>query len=90
MVMLNETGVIGLILNRATESITGSMEMTILLVFLFILVISIMFSIPIEYLIFLVIPFCMVCIIYYSIFWLPLLIMFIYVATIITKNWIWR
>ena len=90
MVLYNSSSFIGLIIDSGTSSLTGDLQLTLFLIFIFLMVIGLMFNLPIEYLAIVIIPITLTMAVYYSIFWIPLLIIIIYVATIITKNWIFR
>lgn len=90
MVLLNTTGIIGSIMVAGTEGLTGDMVATLLIVLLFLVVIGIMFSIPMEYLSIIIIPFCLATATYYNQFIIPLLIIGIYLSVIITKNWLFK
>lgn len=90
MVMYNSSSFIGLILDAGTENLTGDLQLTLLLIFIFLMVIAIMFNMPIEYMAIVIIPITLTMAVYFSIFWVPLLIIFLYVGSIITKNWIFR
>jgi len=87
---INVTESIGVILQAGTQNITGSIFATLLLILMFLFVIAIMFSIPLEYISILILPYCLACASYYGNFVAPVGIILIYVSTIITKNWIFK
>lgn len=90
MDFINTTGIVAGILEAGTTSLTGSMVVTLLFIFLVMLLIGLMFAIPLEYLSILVLPFALSIGAFYSNFLVPILIIIIYVSTLIAKNWIFR
>ena len=90
MDFINLTGSIGQIITHGTINITGNLVATLLLVLTFLIIVCIMFNIPLEFASVLLIPFCISVGAYYSSFMGPLIVIFIYVSTLIAKNWIFR
>lgn len=87
---INATDTIGTILESGTTSLTGSMVATLFFILLFLMVIALMFGIPLEFLAVLILPFCIAVGAFYSNFLLPTIIILLYVAMIIAKNWLWK
>jgi len=90
MVFINETGIIGTIIAAGTQNVTGNLFITLLVVLIFLIVIGIMFSIPLEFIAILILPICLASGSYYHNFVAPLGIIIIYIATLITKNWLFK
>jgi len=87
---INQTGVIGGILNAGTETMTGSMTATLLFILLFLIVMALSFGLPLEFLAVIILPFCLSVGAYYGTFMLPIVIILIYIASIIAKNWLFK
>jgi len=87
---INTTESIGTIIQAGTQSVTGSLFLTLLMIFIFLVIIGIIFSIPLEFISIILLPFCLACASHYGNFVAPVAIILIYVSTIITKNWIFR
>ena len=87
---INITGSIGQIIEHGTQNVTGSLFITLFLVLIVLIVIAMMFTIPLEFISILILPFCISTAAYYGNFVAPVAIIIIYVATIITKNWIFK
>lgn len=87
---LNTTETIGIIIGAANETTTGDLFSTLMLILLFLLAVCIMFGIPLEYISILILPYGISCMAYYSNFIGPTAVIFIYIAVILTKNWIYK
>lgn len=87
---INQTDVIGRILDSGTQTLTGSMVATLFFILMFLIVIAFMFGIPLEFLAIFILPFCIAVGSYYSNFLLPIIIIIIFLASIIAKNWLFR
>lgn len=87
---VNETGLIGQILASGTITLTGSMVLSLLVIFLILLVIAMMLQIQLEYLSVIILPFCLALGSYYSTFVVPVIIIIIYLSAIVAKNWLFR
>jgi len=90
MIFINTTDVIGVILASGTETLTGSMVATLLLILIFLMVVAMMFQIPLEFLSVIILPFCIAIGSYYSNFILPITIIILYISFIIAKNWLFK
>ena len=90
MVFINTTGTIATILNSGTTTLTGSMVATLFFIFMFLIVAMLMFGIPLEFGAVIILPFCIAVGAYYSNFFLPTVVILLYVSMIIAKNWIWK
>lgn len=90
MAFINQTGLIGTILDGGTQNATGSMVATLLLILLFLIVICFMFGIPLEFIAVVLLPICITMASYYSDFFKPLIVFLIYLAMILCKNWIFK
>lgn len=90
MAFINETGIIGTILDAGTQNATGSMMATLLLILLILLVVCFMFGIPLEFASILLLPICITMGSYYSDMFRPIIVILIYIALILCKNWIFK
>lgn len=90
MPFINTTDTLGTILDAGTQNATGSLMATLLFILLFLVVICLMFSIPLEFISIIILPLCLSCASYYSDFFKPLIVIIIYVSMIIAKNWLFR
>jgi len=90
IMFINESGIIAQIMQSGTHTITGSMYLTIFIVLIFLIIICMMFSIPLEFLSIIILPFCISIMAYYSNFIAPVGVILIYLTTIITKNWLFK
>jgi len=87
---LNESGTIGQILLAGTQSITGDMFGSLMLLLIFFFAICILFGIPMEFIAIIILPFLLASATEYSLFIPALGVTFIYISILITKNWIFR
>ena len=85
MVYINWTSTIGVFLNAATTNITGSMELTMLMIIIGIIAFAIAFKIPIEIAIPFILPFLIVGAIGFNIIALVLTIAIFIIAGILAK-----
>lgn len=90
MTFINFNETIGIIIGNATTTTTGSLFLTLLLIVLFFIAIAIVFGIRLEYTAIIIIPLVMGYAAYYSEFVALLLVLLIYLAFIMTKNFIFR
>lgn len=90
MDFINSTDVIGRILDSGTNTLTGSMVATLFFILLFLIVVAFMFGIPLEFLAVIILPFCLALGSYYNNFYVPIIILIIFVASIIAKNWLFK
>ena len=90
MVFINETGTIGMIMTAGTLGLTGNIVVSLLIVLLFLITIAMLFNIPLEYTAIIILPLCIACGAYYSTFLAPTVVILIYLATIVTKNWLFK
>ena len=90
MDFINSTDVIGRILESGTNTLTGSMVATLFFILLFLIVVAFMFGIPLEFLAVIILPFCLALGSYYSNFYIPIIIIIVFVASIIAKNWLFK
>lgn len=88
MDFINQTDIIGRILDSGTQNATGSMVATLLFILLFLVVVCMMFGIPLEFASIIILPLCLAMGSYYSKIFAPLIVILIYVAMIIAKNWL--
>ena len=86
----NTTQPIGIIINSATENITGSLFITLLLIVLFLIAICLMFRIPVEFTIILILPLLLTVSAYSSDFISILGVLLIYLGIIFGKMFINR
>lgn len=87
---INETGIIGQIIQAGTENLTGNIVATLFMILLFLIVLAMMFQIPLEFLSILILPMCLSIGAYYSNFIIPITIIILYIAAIISKNWLFK
>ena len=87
---INQTDVIGRILESGTQTLTGSMVATLFFILMFLIVVAFMFGIPLEFLAVIILPFCLAIGSFYSNFLVPIIIILIYIASIIAKNWLFK
>jgi len=87
---INQTDVIGQVLESGTRTMTGSVIATLLFILLFIIVLAFMFGIPLEFLVVIILPFCIGVSAYYATFFIPLTIICIFIASILAKNWLFK
>jgi hypothetical protein len=86
MVLANATGFVGQMLGTATASITGSLFLSLFMMFIILLAICFMFGIPLEFSGIILLPLCLVLMTYYSEFIGTGGVMLIYLAFVIAKN----
>ena len=87
---INETGIIGMILQAGTTTLTGNVVLSLILILIFIILLAIMFGIQLEYISIIIFPFCLACATYYNNFVLPIIIIILYVASLIAKHWLFK
>lgn len=90
MDFINSTDVIGRILESGTNTLTGSMVATLFFILLFLVVVAFMFGIPLEFLAVIILPFCLALGSYYSNFYIPIIIIIVFVSSIMAKNWLFK
>ena len=90
MVFINLTGEVAQILARGTTTLTGNLVATLMIILIFLFVLCIMFTIPIEFAGVIILPFCIAVGAYYAEFLGPLITIIVFLSTIIAKNWIFR
>lgn len=87
---INTTETIGIIMGEATAVTFGAMFLTLFFVLIVILAIALMFGIRLEYTAILVLPLVLVYMAYYSEFYATGGVLIIYLAFILTKNFIFK
>lgn len=85
---LNITGAIGVILLRGTETVTGSIVATLFLILLFLMAVCMMFSIPLEFMAVILLPYCFAVGAHYSDFMIPIILIITYVSALMAHHWI--
>ena len=90
LIFINETESIGIIVGSATETTTGSLFATLLIILIILIAICIMFGIALEFIALLLLPLTISYAAYYTNFIGPMGVIFIYLAIIFTKNWIFK
>jgi hypothetical protein len=88
--LVNSSGTIGMIINSATTSFTGSLGATMFIVLAVLIALSIMLSIPLEFMAVILFPLCIAVASYESSFLAPVIVIIIYVSVLIAKNWLIR
>jgi hypothetical protein len=87
---LNCTETIGLIIGQGTTSTTGSLFLTFFFVLLIILAVAMLFGIQMEYTAIIILPLLLGYMSYYSEFIAFGALILIYLALILTKNFIFK
>lgn len=90
MSIINESGVIGIILMQGAATTTGDLFGALMLVMLFLFAICIFFRIPVEFSSLIMLPYCISAMAYYTLFVAPFTVLAIYFSVLIAKNWLWR
>lgn len=85
---INQSQILGRIIGEATAQSTGSIFLTLLFIMLFFVAIALLFGIRLEYTVIIVMPLLLSYATYYSEFVGLLLVVLIYMAIILTKNFI--
>ena len=85
MVFINDSGTIGILIKSGAD-LTGSLFLTVLLIFLILLALALMFKLPLEILIPIVLPLFIVCMAYSTEFLAIGGLLLIYLAVIISKR----
>lgn len=90
--MLNESGIIGQILRSGTINLTGTIALTMALIVVILFTFCMLFNIPIEFTLVILLPMILASLAVYNTgILMGLLIVFIlFLAIIITKNFIFR
>lgn len=84
MVFINDSGVIGVIVKAGTD-LTGSLFLTVLLIFLALIVLSFMFKLPLDFLAPIVLPIFIVSMAYSTEFLAIGGLLLIYLAVVFSK-----
>jgi len=90
MAFINTTETIGIILGSASTTTTGSLFTTLMLIMIILFAVAFMFQIPLEFTSIIFLPYVIVCMAFYSQFIVVGGVIFIYVAILLTKNWIFK
>lgn len=85
MIFLNDSETIGILIKAGTD-LTGSLFLTVLLIFLILIAISLMFKLPLEILIPIVLPLFIVCMAFSTEFLAIGGLLLIYLAVIFSKR----
>ena len=85
MVFINDSGTIGILI-KAGADLTGSLFLTVLLIFLVLLALSLMFKLPVEILIPILLPLFIVCMAYSTEFLAIGGLLLIYLAVVFSKR----
>ena len=87
---INSTGTMGLILIAGTESLTGSIFLTLLLILLILFCFAIAFNIPLEFTLIIFLPLVFGYMSFYSEFVATGSILLIVLAVMVTKNFLFK
>lgn len=90
MVFLNTTETIGQIIGNANTTVTGSLIVTLMIIFILVIAMAIMFGIPLEYTAILVFPLALAYASYFKEFLGPIAIIIFYLVIIFTKSFIFK
>jgi lipopolysaccharide export LptBFGC system permease protein LptF len=86
--LYNQSGSFGMILDAFTYNITGDLFLTLLCIVLIIIAFCLMFRIPIEYSIIIILPLLLVCMAFTSQFLAIGGVALIYIAVLLAKNFL--
>ena len=87
---INTSTTIGQIMLAGSQNVTGSDVGTFAAVVIFLIAMALMFQIPLEFLVVIILPLCIGVSAYYSNFIIAVVVIIIYVASLIAKNWLFR
>jgi len=90
MPFINATEAIGVIVQSGTETVTGSIIATLFLILLFLIILCVMFSIPLEFAAIILLPFCISVAAYYSSFLLAVTLIAIYLSALVAQHFIFK
>lgn len=90
MVFINFTESIGIILLNGTEATTGNLFITLLFVLIFVMAIAMMFGIATEYTTIIIFPLLLGYMSYYEAYTTIGALFIIYMAFLVTKNWLFK
>lgn len=90
MDLFNTTGTIGTILIAGNSSIFGNMIATLLYLFIFLIAISVLFGIPFEFTIIILIPFILAVSSVYGSFLVVFIALLIFMGLILARNFIFK
>lgn len=86
VLFINQTESIGIIIQAATQNLTGDIVGTFFLILLCIMALAIMFGIPLEFTAIIVLPLCIVIGAFYSNFMIAVAGIVLFLAFILAKN----
>lgn len=90
MLFINTTETIGQIISNGTVNLTGTISATLFFILIILVVLCMMFGIPLEFLSIIILPFVIAVGAFYNTFMIPLIVILLYVAMIVAKNWLFR
>ena len=90
MVFINTTDVLGVIIATGTETTTGSLFISLLIFILFLMSVCVLFGVPLEFSVIIVLPLLLGCMSYYGDFIAIGTTFLIYLALIFTQKFIFR
>lgn len=85
---MNETGFIAIVITDMTNNLTGSLFLTLMLIMIFFILVALLFRLPIEFAIILILPLFLVFMAATSEFLAVGGVVLIYMGIIIAKNFI--
>lgn len=88
--IINMSNSIGLAIGMGSQSMTGSLVLTLLLIMIILFAICMMFQLPIEVSGVILLPVFIAAGSYYSNLLAPLMAILLYFAVMISKHWIFR
>jgi len=86
----NSSQIIGQVITQTSQNLTGSLFITLLFLIFVIMAIALIFGIALEYTFIIVLPLVLSCMAFYGDFFATGSVMLIYLAIILTKNFIMR
>ena len=90
MFFVNASETIGMILSSGTIGITGNIVATLFLILIVLMALAMIFSIPLEFMAVLILPFCISVAAFYGNFMVPVVLILIFLSMIIAKTWIFK
>lgn len=90
VIFLNETETIGIIISNASTTMTGSIIITMMVILLVLVALCVMFGIEIEYASIILLPLLLSWSVFKSEFIPPLFVLIVYIALVMTKNFLFK
>jgi hypothetical protein len=88
--LFNSSGIIGQVIDAGTNTITGEILGTLLLILILLFVVSLMFGVPLEIFALIVLPLSIVFASYYASFHIITVCILVILALIVGRNFLFR